>query len=308
MKYALFPGCKIPYYVSQYETSSRAVLGKMGVELEDIEFSCCGYPVRHLNFQAFLLSGARNLALAERNGLDIITPCKCCFGTLKKAVYLLKEKPSLRELINRELRKEGLEYGGDSDVKHVLSVLFHEVGLVAIAQKIVRPFIDLKIAVHYGCHALRPGKVVQFDNPMNPTLFEKLVEVTGAQSIEWPRRLQCCGNPLWGKNSELAVNLAESKLADAREQGADYLCVACTYCHIQFDHVQQEMLTAGRMGKGLPSILYPQLLGLSMGMDAETVGIGKNRMDTSGVVNFLFTPEEESAASQQGEWKQSDNG
>jgi heterodisulfide reductase subunit B len=287
MKFALFQGCKIPYFVPQYETASRAVLRECGVELVDIEFNCCGYPVHHLDFNAFVLSSARNLALAEKEGLNILTPCKCCFGSLKKVAHLLKERDFLREEVNAALREEGLKYEGAIEAKHLLSVLFHDVGVDVIREKVTRPFQGLKIATHYGCHALRPGNVTQFDDPVAPTKFDRLVEITGAESVEWPMKLQCCGNPLWGKNDGLSKDLTEKKLVDGKQAGAHYLCVACTYCQIQFDSVQKQILSEKGNGLTLPSILYPQLLGLSMGIEAEKLGVAMNQIDASGIVKYL---------------------
>ena len=82
MKMLLFPGCKVPYYVPQYEISSRLVLNTFDIEIEDIEFNCCGYPIRFLDFKAFLFSSARNIALAGEKGLPLLCLCKCCYGTL----------------------------------------------------------------------------------------------------------------------------------------------------------------------------------------------------------------------------------
>ena len=129
MKFALFLGCQIPVRLKQYETSSRAILERLGVELVDIEeFNCCGYPLRNIEFKAFLISSARNLALAEKKKLDVMTLCQCCYGSLKKADFLLKENASLRNEVNAILEREGLPYEGEVEVKHLLSVLHQEVG------------------------------------------------------------------------------------------------------------------------------------------------------------------------------------
>ncbi|MBW1714082.1 MAG: CoB--CoM heterodisulfide reductase iron-sulfur subunit B family protein [Deltaproteobacteria bacterium] len=287
MNLAFFPGCKITHFAPQYEAATRAVLAELGVEFAEIEFNCCGYPVRHQHFFSFLLSAARNLALAEREGLGLFTPCQCCFGSLKKAGYLLAEDGNLRSEVNQALAEEGLAVRGPVEVKHLLTLLRDDVGLEALKEKAVRPFNDLKIAAHYGCHALRPSKVVGFDDPLKPTILESLIAATGAEAVDWPERLDCCGNPLSGKNDDLALDLTRKKLAGARAAGADCLCVACTYCHLQFDQVQSSMLD--RLGEdgGLPAILYPQLLGLSMGLTAESLGLGANRLDLSKVINFL---------------------
>ena len=284
MEYAVFLGCNIPARLNQYETSTRAVLEKLGVGWVDIrEFNCCGYPLRNIDFKVFLLSSARNLALAEKRGLNVMALCKCCFGSLKKADYLMKENASLRKEINKTLEKEGLRYEGGIEVKHYLPVLYHEVGLTSIKEKVKKPFKGLKIATHYGCHALRPSQIVRFDDPVSPSLFDQLVEVTGAESIAWPMKLECCGAPLWGIHDELSTDLTLKKLKNGRESGADYVCAACTYCQIQFDTVQQMILSQRGLNHPLPSILYPQLLGLSMGIDSGTLGLKMNKIPISEI-------------------------
>ena len=284
MKFALFLGCQIPVRLKQYETSSKAILERLGVGLVDIEeFNCCGYPLRNIEFKAFLLASARNLALAEKKKLDVMTLCQCCYGTLKKANFLLRENASLRKEVNAVLEREGLLYEGEVEVKHLLYVLHQEVGVEAIKKKIAKTFKGLKIAAHYGCHALRPSQIVRFDDPVTPTLFDKLVEATGAESIDWPMRLECCGAPLWGIHDELSTEITLKKLKNGRESGADYLCTACTYCQIQFDTVQQMILSQRGLNHPLPSILYPQLLGLSMGINSETLGLKMNKIPISEV-------------------------
>lgn len=279
MKFALFLGCHIPVRLKQYETSSRAILERLDVELVDIEeFNCCGYPLRNIEFKAFLLASARNLSLAEKKKLDVMALCQCCYGALKKAGFLLRENDSLRKEVNAILEREGISYEGKVEVKHLLYVLHQEVGVEAIKKKIVKTFKGLKIAAHYGCHVLRPSQVVRFDDPVTPSIFDQLVEATGAESIAWPMRLECCGAPLWGIHDELSTEITLKKLRNGRESGADYLCTACTYCQIQFDTVQQIILSQRGLNHPLPSILYPQLLGLSMGIDPETLGLKMNKI------------------------------
>jgi heterodisulfide reductase subunit B len=288
MEFALFLGCTIPARLNQYESSSRAVLAKFGVRLVDIrEFNCCGYPLRNIDFKLFMLSSARNLALAEKKHLNVMTLCKCCYGSLKKADYLLKEDNSLRKEVNAVLEKEGLTYEGEIEVKHLLSVLYKEIGIESIKGKMSTAFKGLRIATHYGCHALRPSQVVGFDNPVAPSLFDQLVEVTGAESIEWPMKLECCGAPLWGINDRLSMDLTLKKLTDGKKSGADYVCVACPYCHIQFDQVQKMILSQRDGNRPLPSILYTQLLGLSMGIDKKALGLEANEIPIGGIEELL---------------------
>jgi heterodisulfide reductase subunit B len=258
------------------------------VELVDIrEFNCCGYPLRNSDLTAALLASARNLALAEREGVPLLVLCKCGYGMFKHALHFMDENPARTDALTATLAQESLTFTGTTRVAHLLSVLFHDIGPEAIASQVTRPFRDLMVATHYGCHALRPSEIVSFDDPVNPTLFDRLVELTGATSVAWDRRLDCCGAPLFGVNDALSVELTDRKIASARQAKTHYLCDACPYCHMQFDTVQQMQARQRGTNHLLAPILYPQLLGLSMGIDPETLGLGMNTIDITAVEGYL---------------------
>lgn len=288
MKYSLFIGCQIPARVPQYEMSARAVLKELNVGLVDErQFNCCGYPMRNSDPKAFLLSSVRNIALAERKGLDLLVMCKCCFGSLKKAEAFMGNEGNLQEEIREILTKEGLSYKGNVKINHFLSVLYHVIGLDTLKSKVMKPYKDLKIATHYGCHALRPSDITQFDDPVSPSIFDRLVEVTGSRSIDWSRKLECCGSHAMGTNDDLSMSLTKKKLDNSIESGAAFLASACPYCQIQFDTVQEMILTENTERKEIGSILYPQLLGVSMGIDDKKLGLKMNKIDISSIKGYL---------------------
>jgi len=268
MKYALFLGCKIPSQLPAYETSTRAVLGHLGVTLVDLEFDCCGYPARSFSRDAFVVAAARNLALAERAGLDLLTPCSCCFGTLRHAIRFLGEDAELRARVAQTLAAEGLAWSGTIEVEHLLPLLARVVGVAALAAAVRAPHSGLRVAAQYGCHALRPSDMSGIDNPGAPTMFETLIRVTGATPVDWPRRLDCCGDPLHEANGPLAENMTRAKIADALESGAEALCSACPHCQLRFDAVQ-----ANGADPVIQTVLYTQLLGLALGLPAKTLGL-----------------------------------
>ena len=289
MKFVLLRCCTTPIVLKQYEWSTNAVMEKLGIGLVDVpELGCCGYPLRNISFKAHILASARNLALSEKENLDLLTVCNCCYGTLRYVDQLMEDDASIRKDVNTTLEREGLRYEGDIKAKHILQVLYDDVGLETLREMIVYSFAGLKIATHYGCRILRPSKITQFDKPHSPSKFDELVEVTGAQSINWLSKTECCGSPLWGINEELSLDLTENKLKDAKTSGADYLCVACSYCQIQFDRVQKILLSQRGPEAKLPSILYPQLLGLSLGIDGETLGLNENQVSISEIEWFLL--------------------
>ena len=281
--YAFFLGCNIPARLTEYETAARAVLNRLGIRLvDDRQFNCCGYPLRNTDPVAYLLSAVRNLALAERAGLDMLVLCKCCFGSLKQAMAVMAEEGPLAAQVRRLLAVEGLRYAGRVRVRHLLALLHRDVGPEALRGGCVKHYDGLRVAVQYGCHALRPSRVTGFDDPVDPTLFDDLVRATGAESVDWEGRLECCGAPLTGANDDLAVSLTRRKLSTAAKAGAHVICTACPYCQLQFAKVAGQAAAAGDQVP-LP-ILYPQLLGLCMGVAASHLGIatGAGSLPTAG--------------------------
>jgi heterodisulfide reductase subunit B len=263
MRYALFLGCNIPARLPEYETSAKFLLKELGVDFTEIEgFGCCGYPFKVIDLTTSLVLSAKNLALAERENRDILSLCQCCYGTLKKAKKMIDEDPSLRNRIKEFLKAEGLNYEGKVEVKHLLHVLYKDLDLERIREKVSNPLSHIKVATHYGCHALRPSSIVELDDPSNPRVLEELVTLTGAQSLLVNRRLECCGAPLLGTNDEVALNFTREKITDALKHEADHLCVACPYCKLQLENFQERLF-----GKRvLSTILITDLINMALGL------------------------------------------
>jgi len=145
------------------------------------------------------------------------------------------------------------------------------IGVDALAAAVRAPRTGLRVAAQYGCHALRPGNVARFDNPMAPTIFETLIQLTGATPVDWPRRLDCCGDPLHEANAPLSEHITQAKIADALASGAEVLCTACPHCHLRFDAVQA--VQADTADPSIRTVLYTQLLGQAMGLPAKSLGL-----------------------------------
>ena len=296
MKLAFFQGCNIPIRIEQYAVSTQAVLQKFGVELIEIpEFTCCGYPVRNVDEKAYILPSVRNMAIAEKKGLDIMVICNCCFASLQKARSALSKNPDLKTEINALLAGEDLHYNGTVNVKHFLTVLHEDIGVEAIKKQLVHRYTELNLSVIHGCHVLRPREVTNFDDSFVPQITDALVAATGAESLDWQGKLECCGAALAGINNELAGSLLNEKIDGALRAGADYVTPICSYCHLQFDSAQKNMRSPG--SPMLPVLLYPQLLGLVLGIHEKQLGIDQNSTigneHINGLKSLLGAPVEE---------------
>ena len=284
-KYLMFLGCAVPYRVSAYEISARKVLKGLGVELAEMpEFNCCGLPLDPVSHETMLILAARNLALAERAGLDIITLCPGCAGTLKKVNKMLKEDKHLCKGINEHLQEAGLEFKGTVDAKHILQVLREDVGVKRIKEAVVKPLTGLKVAEHNGCHILRPKEFIGFDDPEDPQTLKMLIEATGATCLDYMDETECCGAPSVGVNDKIALQLARDKLSNMKKVGAQAMITICAFCHIMYDTNELRIERMFNETYGIPVLHYPQLLGLAMGIKPEELAFNELRVDASKIL------------------------
>ena len=284
-EYLMFLGCAIPYRVSAYEISARKVLKKLGVKIVEMpEFNCCGLPLDPVSHETMLILAARNLAMAEQKGLDIVALYPGCAGTLKKVNKMLKEDKALREEINKHLREAGLEFKGTVNAKHIIQVLIEDVGLEKIKNAVVNPLTKVKVAEHNGCHILRPKEYIGFDDPEDPKTLKILIEATGATCLDYLDETQCCGAPTVGVNDKIALALARDKLNNIKKVDAQALITICPFCHIMYDTNELRIERMFNEAYGIPVLHYPQLLGLAIGIPAGELAFNELRVDCSKVL------------------------
>ena len=287
IEYALYLGCTAPVRTLNYELAARKTAGRLGIDLSDIEqFGCCGFPLKSVHQETALLMSARNLALAEERGRDICALCSSCTGTLAEANRMLQSDEGLRDRVNQKLEATiGRRYSGSVQVRHFARVLYEEVGLDRIRQAVTADLSGLRLAAHYGCHYLKPTEAHgQFDDPENPHSLDALIAATGAESVLYEGREQCCGGGILGADEETALALPRLKLERAVKAGADALVVVCD---IMYEFQQRRIEKMYQARYGLPVLFYPQLLGLALGMSGEEVGLSLNRVKSRKLMAFV---------------------
>lgn len=289
---ALFRCCNTHSCLPHTERVMVSMLDKMNVEAVHIkEFNCCGYPLKNINLDAYLLSSARNLAIAEKKGLNIITFCSCCYGSLKQVNHLMQTNETIRGRINDLLSQEGLAYGGTISVTHCLDYCYNHIGAERLKSAITHRFNGLKVAVHIGCQMLRPRKIVGFDDPLAPSIFDHLVRLTGAECVSYPNHLSCCGASVCGVDAELSMDLAQRKINAVAQAGADILCTACANCQIQFDKTQKIITLQREPSYTVPSVSFSQLFGMALGIDMAFMGFDKHEFNAAHVFHSDGIPE-----------------
>jgi len=267
-RYALFLGCTTPTQVLQYEISSRWICKQLGIELVDIEdFVCCGMNQTNISIEAGLLLASMNLALAEKRGLDILTLCAACTGQLAEAVEKLKD-PEIRNQVNSKLKTVDLKYEGKVNIKHISRVLYEDIGIDRLKEKIRIDLSKLRIAPHYGCHTLKPESAFKdYDDPDDPKTLHHLISVTGASPVNYETMNLCCGGKSFPVSEDLALSLVRRKLDNLMLRKIDFLVVQCQTCYLMYRDQQKVANQKFHRNYNIPVLLYPQLLGAAIGGD-----------------------------------------
>ncbi|MFX1289153.1 MAG: heterodisulfide reductase-related iron-sulfur binding cluster, partial [Promethearchaeota archaeon] len=222
--------------------------------------------IKNSNKLLYSITAARNLALAEKEDHILLTPCNGCFTTLKKVKGEIEDNHNFMREINRYLDKIDLTVQGNTDIFHIVE-FFSKFRREAIRDNLKHPLIGLRIAVHYGCHFLRPSNSVQIDDPLKPTIFDELITDLGAESIDYALKMECCGGSLERAGKlNLSLEILHAKLESMKEQEVDCIVVSCPQCFIQFDHLQQELKKKDYQFD-IPVLYYSELLCLALGID-----------------------------------------
>jgi heterodisulfide reductase subunit B len=276
-RFAFFPGCLIPARYPAIEKAIRRTLETLGVKLVDMEgASCCPDPIyfKSKDKLSWLTVAARNLSLAEELGLDVVTNCSGCTATLSEACHLLHDS-ELLEKVDRRLRRIGRRYQGTTRVRHVATVLRDCIGIGRIRDSVVRPLEGLQIAIHYGCHLLKPSAVMRVDDPNDPRMMEDLVGALGAKPVRHHNWHLCCGKAC--QEEDLPANMMRDLLTSVREEDAELLCLICPTCFGQFDHGQMKIAQRFEEDFHIPAIYYMQLLAFAQGVPYDELGLERQR-------------------------------
>ena len=273
MKYAYYPGCSLEKTQRGYDESVREVFAALDQELIEIDdWNCCGATMyMSVKETVSMAVSARNLALAERMGLDVLAPCSSCFTVLAKTNRVLNSIPEMHRDVNEALAEGGLAYSGKTAVRHPLDILVNEVGMDAILRKQKRSLDGLKIAPYFGCQFVRPDK--GFFDQENPVLLDRLLGAVGGEIVPFPLKVRCCGGMLMTTFEDTALSLNRDLLACAVQNGAEVMVTTCPLCHMNLEAYQDRINARYGTAFALPILYFTQLLGLVLGVSSQRLGL-----------------------------------
>ncbi len=277
-EYKMFQGCTIGNRIPFIEASARKVFDTLGIKTTDAPFACCPDPVgfHAVDHTSWLAMGARNLAIAEEEGKNIVSLCNGCFQTLKAVNHELKHDDHEKEKINEILKSVKKEFKGSVNVKHFVEVL-HDLGVEKIKEHVKHEFSGLKVACHTGCHYNRPSEIMQTDDPMEPVKLRELVAATGATPIDYTEEMLCCGSGVGNAEEEPSMQVLANKFNSAINAGAEAFIVICPACFQQMDTNQKKAGTQSNNTFDIPILYLTELFALAFGYPPDELGLKFHR-------------------------------
>ncbi|MDA8441823.1 MAG: CoB--CoM heterodisulfide reductase iron-sulfur subunit B family protein [Peptococcaceae bacterium] len=283
MKYAYYPGCSLHSTGIEYNMSTLAVAKKLNVELEEIpDWNCCGASAGHTtNHLLGLALPARNLAIAEKQGLDVMAPCASCYNRMKTAEVAVKSSPEIRAKV-AEITE--MDYAGNSGVKSALEVFLKEVGLEKIKASLVRNLGGMKVAAYYGCLLVRPNGI-GMDDPEDPMTMDDMITALGGEAVQWPFKTECCGASLPTARSKVGLKMVNDILQMADISGVDAIVTACPLCFVNLDMRQNDLNKKAGGNFNIPIFYFTELLAIALGEKPGKVGVKKHFVSTAQVLD-----------------------
>ncbi len=289
-EYAYFPGCSLEKMAVSYHMSTRETTRKLGIKLNEIEdWNCCGATTYFYidELLAYTLC-ARNLAIAEKTGLDVVAPCSACYKNMYFTVAHLKKDADLAEHVNFALEEDDLHFSGNIGVKHLIEVFAKDVGPEELKSKVTKPLAGVRVAPYYGCQIVRPQK--EKEDVEQPQFFEEMLSAIGATPINYPLKMRCCGGSLIISSRTAALSMVRNLLQCAVDSQATVVATACPMCQVNLEVYQQQVNQEFGTNFSMPILYFTQLVGLAMGIQSKKLGIGKEFVTLAPA---LFLPVQE---------------
>ncbi|MCL6635198.1 MAG: CoB--CoM heterodisulfide reductase iron-sulfur subunit B family protein [Peptococcaceae bacterium] len=275
MRYSLYPGCSMEGTAVPYLKSLEAVAEALDMHLEEIpDWNCCGATVASgvVGDYTQQVVAARNLALAEPKGLDVLVGCSSCYLTLANTNKRFKEDKHFKEMANEALAAGGLKYNGRLRVRQVLEVFANDAGLDKIRARIKRPLTGLKVAGYVGCQTVR-AMPWEFDDPENPVFLDRLIEALGATAVPFPMKARCCGSSQTVPAQEVVLSYGKKILDSAAAGGAQLIITPCPMCQLNLEAYQPQINKAYRTSFSLPVLFFTQLMAVAFDLPPAAAGL-----------------------------------
>jgi heterodisulfide reductase subunit B len=280
MKLLYFPGCTLKTSAKNLEKTAFAIMEKLGHELVEMDdWTCCGV-VSSLSDDDLMrhIAPLRNLIHVEDQNEDkLITLCDMCCNTLKQTNLRVKENKDDLETLNLFMDREN-DYKGKVKIYHFLEYLRDEIGFDYLKKLVKNPLKNMKIMPYYGCMMLRPREVA-IDDAEEPTILSDLLSSLGAQVIDNPFKIECCGSYHTIENKDIVRNRSQRISNYATNLDAEAMVLSCPLCKFNLDYRGKEAEKIFKDYKQIPVYYYTQLIAIALGLDQDICNFKEHIVD-----------------------------
>ncbi|OKH40522.1 disulfide reductase [[Phormidium ambiguum] IAM M-71] len=286
MKYSYYPGCSLHTTAKEFDISTKVVMEELGIELKELEdWSCCGGSVAAgVSHDVGMALAARNVALAQKQNLDLLASCSGCYNKSARALKALDNQAE-KERITAILSEMGVSVSDyNIRVRNVVDVLANDVD---IASKIKKPLTGLKVACYYGCLLTKPADITGWDSPVYPMSMDKLSQICGAEVVDFRSKTKCCGGPILVAKQDVAFDLTKNLLDEAKSLDADCIVLACPLCATNLELRQADIEKKYNVSYNLPILYITEIIGLALGIKPGKLGINKHIVSPKSVLRKL---------------------
>jgi len=286
MKLAYYPGCSLDGSAIEYGLSTKRTAELLGVELLEIEdWNCCGATSGHNTNQLLSLAlPARNLALAEKTGLDVLAPCAACYNRFRNTEHVVRHDRKMQEKIAAVIE---MDYAASNQTLSILELIVNKVGLEKLREKVSHPLKTMKAACYYGCLLVRPQEHTGFDDNEDPRSMDQIMQALGAESVEWSFKTECCGAALATSRPDVGYRMIYEVIRNAREAGAECLVTACPLCMMNLDMRRRGVEKAFNETLDMPVYYITELLAIACGDSPRDVGVHRHFVEAEGYLASL---------------------
>ena len=281
MRYSFYPGCSMEGPAKPYLKSIEAVGEALGMEIEEIQdWNCCGATIASgvVGDYTQQVIAARNLALAEAKGNDILVGCSSCYMSLAVTNKRFQKDKHFAQMANEALAAGGLKYNGTIRVRQFLEALINDIGLEKIKARVKKPLAGLKVAGYVGCQTVR-ALPWEFDDPENPVFLDKLIEALGATAVPFPMKARCCGSSQAVTAPEVVLSYGKNILNSASDGGAQLIVTPCPMCQLNLEAYQGQVNKTYQTNFNLPVLFFTQLMSIAFDLGSPAAGL-----------NFMIVP------------------
>ncbi|MDY6966576.1 MAG: heterodisulfide reductase-related iron-sulfur binding cluster [Halobacteriota archaeon] len=233
-KAIFFEGCTMSRRMVGLRFATRFLLDKYGIKWETLpQIGCCGAPVmRSGNYKLGIEQRDKVIRATLRSNNDvIITACPGCGSMLKEGA-----------------EKDGIE------VLHIDEVLYALAKEGRLYDKDKMRDFKMIATAHFPCHMNR-GMNIDCDD-LFPTVISAFPNMKYVRMKDAER---CCGagGGVRASQVDLAYDIADKKVENAKESGADVLIATCPFCELHLNDSQK------KFGADLAVVPLPMFVALS---------------------------------------------